>query len=115
MQIKPKFNGYSNDLFLTIFGEDVSIIYLAGASGFSPKYEFKNGHLNRDKVDAVVAEFYFVNFGTCKVKFPSDYDSALFETLHDLDRVVLDQPEAVQVKNEVYIRARGAKRLGEAG
>lgn len=96
--------GYSAEKYRDLIGDNPVHVLIGSGAIKQPK--FVDGKPT-DKIDATKLGIYIEGVGADTVKLPADFD--LPTTIKDMDEVTLDNPEACEVKNNVYFRASGIK------
>lgn len=99
-----QFSNYTEALAEECLGNRKKHLLLG--SGLSQQPEYVNGKPT-GKIANTRLEFYLEGVGADKIKLPADYQ--LDDSIKDFDQIEFINPEAIQVKNNVYFRAEGVK------
>lgn len=96
--------GYSATKYSDLIGDNKVHVLIGSGAIKQPK--FVDGKPT-DQIDATKIGIYIEGIGADTVKLPADFE--LSTTIKDMDEVILDNPEACEVNNNVYFRASGIK------
>lgn len=96
--------GYSAEKYRDLIGDNPVHVLIGSGAIKQPK--FVDGKPT-DKIDATKIGIYIEGVGADTVKLPADFE--LSTTIKDMSEVTLENPEACEVKNNVYFRASGIK------
>lgn len=108
MQLQS-FTGYSAKQYHRLFDGATCHILIGSGPKPKPKYDKDKQRYVNDEITSFEIETYFEGLGSQDVKFPKTFK--LSKEIKDLTAIELVDAEACVIDREVYVRAKGIRKV----